>query len=635
MSTHKHFDKICAVIVAFSLVITILFMNGEALGITVMANAMGYESRLFDETRVHTIDIVMDDWESFIDTCENEEYSLCNVIIDGEAYKNVAIRAKGNTSLSTVSTLGSERYSFKIEFDHYDSSKTYYGLDKLCLNNIIQDNTYMKDFLVYQLMEDFGVNAPLCSFVYISVNGEDWGLYLAVEGVEDGFLERNYGSGHGNLYKPDSLSFGGGRGNGKNFDFENFDFGNFDFSDKDVQTGKADISAEMPDGVEMNGGMPQEMPDMGDMNMGMGSDDVKLQYIDDNYDSYSNIFDNAKTDINDADKDRLIASLKALNSCENLEEVLDIEEVLKYFVVHNFVVNGDSYTGSMVHNYYLYEEDGKLSMIPWDYNLAFGTFQGNNATDSVNDPIDSPVSGGSMSDRPMVAWIFENEEYTSKYHEYFEAFIEKYFNSGYLEEFIADTAEMIVPYVEKDPTKFCTYEEFEKGVETIKEFCLLRAESVSGQLEGSIPSTTEGQKADGSALINAGTISLSDMGTMSNGMGGGMTMPDMPGMQDGEMTVPDMSGMQGGEMTMPDMSGMPSGEMTMPDVSDMSGDEKQQGRPSRGDMNFGDSNMPGGADFIMSGAEAKPAEETAQWVLLGASVLVLAAGLVFALRFKR
>ena len=26
----------------------------------------------------------------------------------------------------------------------------------------------------------------------------------------------------------------------------------------------------------------------------------------------------------------------------------------------------------MVHNYYLYEEKGKLSIIPWDYNLAFG-----------------------------------------------------------------------------------------------------------------------------------------------------------------------------------------------------------------------------------------------------------------------
>ncbi len=48
---------------------------------------------------------------------------------------------------------------------------------------------------------------------------------------------------------------------------------------------------------------------------------------------------------------------------------------IRYFVVHNYVCNGDSYTGSIIHNYYLHESDGRLSMIPWDYNLAFGTFR--------------------------------------------------------------------------------------------------------------------------------------------------------------------------------------------------------------------------------------------------------------------
>lgn len=223
MSTHKHIDKICCAVVAVTLVLTVLFMNGTALGIEVVSYASGYEGRLFDRSRVHTIDIVMDDWDGFIETCENEEYAACSVVIDNEAYKNVGIRAKGNTSLSSVSAMGSERYSFKIEFDQYDSTKSYYGLDKLCLNNIIQDNTYMKDFLVYQMMGAFGVDSPLCSYVYITVNGEDWGLYLAVEGVEDGFLRRNYGSGSGELYKPDGMSFGGGRGNGKDFNMEDFE----------------------------------------------------------------------------------------------------------------------------------------------------------------------------------------------------------------------------------------------------------------------------------------------------------------------------------------------------------------------------------------------------------------------------
>lgn len=69
----------------------------------------------------------MDDWDAFIEGCEDEEYEPCAVVIDGESYKNVATRAKGNTSLSSVRQLGSQRYSFKIEFDHYDSGKTYHG----------------------------------------------------------------------------------------------------------------------------------------------------------------------------------------------------------------------------------------------------------------------------------------------------------------------------------------------------------------------------------------------------------------------------------------------------------------------------------------------------------------------------
>ena len=134
MSTHRYIDRICLAGAILSLLLMLLFVNGEALGVQPASRVLGYEGRLFDTARVHTIDIVMDGWDDFIETCENEEYAACSVVIDGEAYKNVGIRAKGNTSLSTVSAMGSDRYSFKIEFDQYDGGKTYHGLDKLCLN---------------------------------------------------------------------------------------------------------------------------------------------------------------------------------------------------------------------------------------------------------------------------------------------------------------------------------------------------------------------------------------------------------------------------------------------------------------------------------------------------------------------
>lgn len=258
MSGSEHFDKTAWTVTALMLIAVILFMNGTALGLEVMAHTMGYENRLFDNTRVHTIDIVMDDWDEFITDAASEQYYAAAVVIDGEVYKNIGIRGKGNTSLSTVSSLGSKRYSFKIEFDQYDNSITYHGLDKLSLNNLIQDSTMMKDYLTYTMMNEFGAAAPLCSFVYITVNGEDWGLYLAVEGIEESFLKRNYGYGYGRLYKPDSMSFGGGRGKGKDFNMD-------DFMNREESADGSEQGNAMPDrgSFDPSSMFRGNMPDMG------------------------------------------------------------------------------------------------------------------------------------------------------------------------------------------------------------------------------------------------------------------------------------------------------------------------------------------------------------------------------------
>ena len=521
MSAHKHIDRICLAAVLISLLAAMALCSQGARS---EGAALGYEARLFDTGRVHTIEIVMDDWDGFLETCENEEYAACAVVIDGEAYKNVGIRAKGNTSLSMVSAMDSDRYSFKLEFDHYEAGRSYYGLDKLCLNNIIQDNTYMKDCLTYRLMADFGVDAPLCSYVYITVNGEDWGLYLAAEGVEEGYMQRT-GKTRGNLYKPDSLSMGGGRGNGRGFNMDGLDwdeegapaFGDFQPGERPDrgmnspdQPAVPEESAGNESGFPAPGGMP-EPPDFA--GGGMGAADVKLQYTDDDPESYANIFESAKTAVTDADEERLIEALKKLG--EGDPSALDMEQVLRYFVVHNYVCNGDSYTGSMVHNYYLYEEEGRLSMIPWDYNLAFGTFQAQDAPAMVNDPIDTPLSVTGGGDRPMFDWITGSTAYTELYHQYFAEFLETADPAG----LISEMSELIAPYVEKDPTKFCTYEEFQTGVQTLTEFCRLRTESVAGQLAGTIPADSDGQTAEPSALVDASGLKLSEMGTMNHGGG--------------------------------------------------------------------------------------------------------------------
>lgn len=565
MSRHRLTTAVCCVVVALTLGLTALLMSASAAlepdsGVT----AMGYEDRLFDGSFVHTIDIQMSesDWANFLTNAVSEEYQFCTLVIDGEAFANVALRAKGNTSLSSVASYGNNRYSLKAEFDQYVAGGSYYGLDKLVLNNNIQDNTLMKDYLTYQMMAAAGAVAPLASYVWVTVNGADWGLYLALEGVEDSFLARNYGNNTGKLYKPDSISMGGGRGNGGDFDMQDFAERNNIELPEDSGDGSAvppnpsatpdanaqgGTSGNGQEGFPGGGNFPQGtfqpgegnfpggqgggqegfpggqggFPNMGGENAfgGMSASDVSLVYTDDDPASYPNIFDSAKTAVSRADKLRLIASLKRLNAGEDIANTVDVEAVICYFVAHNFTVNFDSYTGSMIHNYYLYEQNSLLSMIPWDYNLAFGGFQSaGDATALVNYPIDTPVSGGTVDSRPMLAWIFASEEYTALYHECFAQFIESFFDNGEFETLFDATVAMLSPYVERDANGFCTYDEFLKGTAALREFCLLRARSISGQLEGSVPATSEGQEADSSALVDASGLSIADMGSM---MGGG------------------------------------------------------------------------------------------------------------------
>ena len=644
----KWMDRAACGVTAVMLLVSVLLwgMAEPSRGETI--SSIGYESRLFDQSAVHTIDIYMDNWDELIANATAEEYMDCSIVIDGERMNHVAIRAKGNTSLSSVSALGSTRYSFKVEFDHFVSGMTYHGLDKLSLNNLIQDATMMKDYLSYTLMNRMDVPSPLCSYVQINVNGEPWGLYLAVEGVEDAFLVRNGLTG-GDLYKPDSISFGGGRGNGRDFNMDKFRTDD-QTSQADAATGataQADASSDENGSFGGSAGTSSGMPQMpggdfapssgdsanppamdsapsqgkmpGGFSFGMGSDDVRLIYVDDDPDSYPNIFNNAKTKVTKRDQARLIESLRKLNAKEDIPAVVDTDEVPRYLAVHHFLCNDDSYTGMMVHNYYLYERDGQLSIIPWDYNLGFGGFSASaDATSTVNSPIDSPVSGGTTESRPLIAWIFDDEEALANYHETYSRFIAETVENGWLAEEINRVQAMISPYLEQDASAFYDMAEFEKAVDTLQAFCAKRGESIRGQLEGTIPSTSQEQQQNRSALVDASDISTVDMGSMNSSKGGGFAMPT-----DGNFTMP--------EGMMPPTGGS-TGQNPPGDMGASSGGTSA-GAPSTETPGM-PSASPGGPEQMPSAgftrADAPPQNSSGQWLQLAfwAAVLLAAAFII-------
>jgi hypothetical protein len=68
----------------------------------------------------------------------------------------------------------------------------------------------MKEALIYDMYQFIGADVSLYNYAKVSVNGEYWGVYLALEAVDESFMLRNFGTQDGELYKPDSMEMGGG-----------------------------------------------------------------------------------------------------------------------------------------------------------------------------------------------------------------------------------------------------------------------------------------------------------------------------------------------------------------------------------------------------------------------------------------
>ena len=608
MSTSKFFDVIVAVVLVLALGLTsaLLYLGNRESAVETMASVrdVPYEE-IFDQFQVMEIEIGISEAD-FADMLSNplaEEYKQCDVTVNGTLYTDAAIRTKGNTSLTQVASSDSDRYSFKIEFDHYDKNKSMDGLDKLVLNNLFCDAAYVKEYIAYDIFHYMGVETPYYAFANITVNGEGIGCYLALEAMEDSFVQRVYG-GEGQLYKPESSMAGGGgpAGFGRREGMEPPETEELPEGMEPPETGglpegmERSETEELPEGMEPpgmgelpegmeppeTGGLPDgteasedgkapdgtEVSGRGERPERMGtseslemSDGMKLTeneeiqddrtvpsdgrmpgrmerpegrkggfgggesgsgsdlvYTDDNPDSYSDIFENASFDITEEDEQRVIQALQKMNAGEELEQYVDVDACLRYFAAQTFIVNMDSYYSNLKHNYYLYERDGQLTILPWDLNLAFGGFQSGNATEAVNSAVDTPMDG-LEEDRPLFSKLMEVEEYREQYHACLEEIVDGYVNSGQFTEVLSKVEAAIAPYVEKDATAFYSYQEFTEAMETLETFVLLRAESVEKQLDGEIPSVSEERNQD-TVLVDASGISLSTMG-MQGGDGAG------------------------------------------------------------------------------------------------------------------
>lgn len=600
MIESKRINLIVFISMALALIIvTELIVMGNTIDVSAVKSEPAYAAKVFG-TGIISIEIMADEdeWQKMLDNAISEEYIMVDVIVNGTKFEKVGIRPKGNSSLSQVARSDSDRYSFRLQFDEYIKGQTCFGLESFILNNMLGDNTYMKEYISFDLMKEAGVDTPYFSFADIKVNGEPWGFYLAIELYNKSYEQRVFGDVSGMLYNVKSMEIGnnnmqqfpGGRWNGEaqpfkrenmeNTEIQPFnagdtgnggirpfnpgDMGNSEimpfnpgnagnggmqpFNPGDTGNGQiqpgptpdnGENSESLPESSNGRGNndmMPENFPQRGNgrmqfpgMNRGQGMGGMagrgpggdnggSLKYIDDNPESYGAIFNNVVGKGNESDYKRVIEALKALSEGRDLEKYFDVDKILRYLAAHTIVVNLDSYSSGMAQNYYIYEKDGKITILPWDYNLAWGGFQSMDASSVINFPIDTPVSGVEMSERPLLEKLLSNNEYLERYHGYLQNLTDNYFTNGKFEAKVKELDELIKDYVKNDVSSFCTYEDYEKAVSAFITLGNLRAQSIQGQLDGTVPSTTAEQRANPDKLIQAGDLNLQVLGSM---MGGG------------------------------------------------------------------------------------------------------------------
>ncbi|GEM_PF-1557339 len=189
----------------------------------------------FSLEQVHTIELFVDAAGYEALRVNPKEYVKGSVRVDGVEYPDVGVRLKGGlgsfVAIDEVAAQGRRpaKSAFIIDFNRYVKGQGLYELKKLTLNNMVQDPSGIHQYVGYTLFRHLGIPASRSGFARVSFNGNDKGLYAAIESPDNKvFTKRWFGSDKGNLYE------------GAGADFTKDAYVNFD-QDRGDDTSKEDL----------------------------------------------------------------------------------------------------------------------------------------------------------------------------------------------------------------------------------------------------------------------------------------------------------------------------------------------------------------------------------------------------------
>src|SRR6185436_17379159 len=87
-----------------------------------------------------------------------------------------------------------------LNFDKHIKGQTFHGLERLSLNNSVQDPSLFSEQISRELFAAIGTPTPRATRARVELNGRDLGVYVLAEAANKQFLARHFKNPNGNFY---------------------------------------------------------------------------------------------------------------------------------------------------------------------------------------------------------------------------------------------------------------------------------------------------------------------------------------------------------------------------------------------------------------------------------------------------
>lgn len=348
-----------------------------------------------------------EDWESEMsDFYRSDVLVPATLIVDGFTYKNIGVSFRGNSSYFTVPS--GQKRSLNLVIDYINSEQHLLGYRTINLLNAHADPSFLRE-VIYNMVARNYIPAPLCNFVRLIINGEDWGIYINAQQLNKEFTQTWFGSRKGIRWK--------------------------------VRAGRG------PRALNYN-----------------GEDIANYMSL---YESKTKDSPQAWTDLIRVCRELNTLPIEDLDM--HLDSIFDVDRALWFLALDNVLIDADGYyaRGS---DYMLYQEPeyGRFHILPYDSNETFrypgGGGPGGGARIVVEKVKLNPFEGEQNQARPLIHRLMRNPKIRARYLAHVRTMVDEWFESGRLEAMMKQHHKLISNWIRIDKKRLYTMQSFETNL---------------------------------------------------------------------------------------------------------------------------------------------------------------------------